>query len=68
MSDTSDAAKKHICLTPVQAARLSRLAQEHQMTEDAVVGRALDILFHLSEIQYATVVKRTDKESRAVAG
>ncbi len=50
MANTSGPVEKYISLSPVHAERLSRLSDTHRITEDAVVGKALDLLFRLTEI------------------
>ncbi|MDQ3814225.1 MAG: hypothetical protein M3347_09780 [Armatimonadota bacterium] len=45
MSTTID---KVVHLSPERAARLARLAQDRRTTEDALVERALDLLFDLT--------------------
>ena len=50
MANTSGPVEKSISMSPVHAERLSRLSDMHRITEDAVVGRALDLFFQLTEI------------------
>lgn len=42
--------QKRINLSSDQANRLSKFAQVHQITEDKVIEKALDILFSLTEL------------------
>ncbi len=42
--------EKRILLPAEQAERLRRLTEAHQLSEDQVVARALDILFSLTDI------------------
>ena len=49
MADTPAMVEKRIILSPAQAERLHLLAQARQISEDAVIARALDILFSLED-------------------
>jgi hypothetical protein len=49
MGDSQQIVERRFLLSSVQVARLQRFAEDHQTSEDAVVGRALDILFGLTE-------------------
>ena len=42
--------EKRVQLSPDRVERLSRLAELHQVSEDHVIEKALDILFSLTEI------------------
>jgi len=42
--------EKHIRLSSERAERLNRLAQAHQLDEDQVIEKALDILFSLTDL------------------
>ena len=42
--------EKRIQLSPERADRLNRLAQVHQVDENQIVGKALDILFALTDL------------------
>jgi hypothetical protein len=50
MSNVSTVVEKHIQLSAERADRLNRLAQLHQMAEDQIIEKALDILFALTEL------------------
>ncbi len=50
MSTTSSVIEKHIQLSVERADRLNRLAQTHQIHEDRIVEKALDILFSLTDL------------------
>jgi len=50
MSTTSSGIEKHIQLSGERAERLNRLAQTHQIHEDRIVEKALDILFSLTDL------------------
>lgn len=50
MSTTSSVIEKHIQLSVERAERLNRLAQTHQIHEDRIVEKALDILFSLTDL------------------
>ncbi|MSP12713.1 MAG: hypothetical protein EXR62_07110 [Chloroflexi bacterium] len=45
--------EKHIELTVDRADRLSRLAQEHHLSEDQFIEKALDILFTITDLYEA---------------
>lgn len=42
--------EKHIQLSSERADRLGRLAQAHQLREDQIIEKALDILFSLTDL------------------
>ena len=50
MSRTVDAVEKRFSLSPKHAERLSHLARVHQVSEDHIVEKALDILFALADL------------------
>ena len=50
MSSMPTVVEKHIRLSSGRADRLSRLAEIHQVDEDQVIERALDILFTLTDL------------------
>ncbi len=50
MGETAATVEKRIHLSPEQAERLNSLIQTHQLSEDQVIARALDILFSLTDI------------------
>jgi hypothetical protein len=50
MSDTPIVVEKQIRLSAGQADRLCRLAERHQIGEDQIIERALDILFSLTDL------------------
>jgi hypothetical protein len=50
MSNIPTAVEKHIQLSAEHADRLNRLAQLHHVGEDQIIGKALDILFALSDL------------------
>lgn len=50
MSEVLTAVEKRVRLSAAQADRLSRLAQFHQISEDQIIERALDILFNLTDL------------------
>jgi hypothetical protein len=50
MSSLPDVVEKRIRLSAERADRLSHLAQAHQLHEDQVVEKALDILFSLTDL------------------
>ena len=50
MSSISTVVEKHIQLSTERADRLNRLAQFHQVGENQIIEKALDILFALTEL------------------
>ena len=50
MSSVPNIVEKHIRLSVERADRLGRLAQVHQIHEDQIVEKALDILFSLTDL------------------
>ena len=50
MDETLTAVEKNVRLSADQADRLHRLAQSHQLSEDHIIERALEILFNLTEL------------------
>lgn len=50
MSETPNIVEKHIRLSAERADRLHRLAQVHQVGEDQIIEKALDILFTLTDL------------------
>ena len=50
MSDTPLVVEKQIRLSAGRADRLSHLAEIHQIDEDQIIERALDILFSLTDL------------------
>ena len=50
MSSIPTTVEKHIQLSAERADRLNRLAQLHQVGEDQIIEKALDILFTLTEL------------------
>jgi predicted transcriptional regulator len=50
MSEMPTTVEKRIHLSTERADRLSHLAQSHQISEDRIIERALDILFSLTEL------------------
>ena len=50
MSSTANVIEKRIQLSADRAASLSHLAQEHQIREDRIVEKALDIFFSLTDL------------------
>jgi hypothetical protein len=50
MNSLPDVVEKRIRLSAERADRLGRLAQAHQLREDQVVEKALDILFSLTDL------------------
>ncbi len=50
MSESTSSVEKHVRLSSSRAVRLSHLAQTHQVSEDQIVEKALDILFSLSDL------------------
>jgi predicted transcriptional regulator len=50
MSEIPNIVEKHIRLSEEHADRLNRLAQVHQVGEDWIVEKALDILFTLTDL------------------
>ena len=50
MSNTPTVVEKHIRLSEEHASRLNRLAEIHQVGEDQIIERALDILFTLTDL------------------
>jgi len=50
MSDTPIVVEKQIRLSAGRADRLSHLAERHQIGEDQIIERALDILFSLTDL------------------
>ena len=50
MSDTPIVVEKQIRLSAGRADRLSHLAEMHQIGEDQIIERALDILFSLTDL------------------
>jgi len=50
MSEMPTAVEKRIRLSAERMDRLSHLAQIHQISEDRIIERALDILFSLTEL------------------
>jgi len=50
MSSTPTVVEKQIRLSAGRADRLSHLAQTHQIREDQIIERALDILFTLTDL------------------
>jgi hypothetical protein len=50
MSETPNIVEKHIRLSTERADRLNRLAQVHQVGEDRIIEKALDILFTLTDL------------------
>ncbi|HYU20121.1 MAG TPA: hypothetical protein VEQ11_15645 [Chloroflexota bacterium] len=51
-------AKRLIHLSADRVERLNKLAQTHQVSEDHIIERALDILFSLTEVQDASSERR----------
>ena len=49
MSSIPTVVEKHIRLSVERASRLNRLAEIHQIHEDQIIERALDILFTLTD-------------------
>ena len=50
MSSIPTVVEKHIQLSVERADRLNRLAQIHQIREDQIIEKALDILFTLTDL------------------
>ena len=50
MSSTPAVVEKQIRLSAGRADRLSHLAERHQIGEDQIIERALDILFSLTDL------------------
>jgi hypothetical protein len=50
MSSIPTVVEKHIRLSVERANRLNRLAEIHQIREDQIIERALDILFTLTDL------------------
>ena len=50
MSSVPAVVEKHIRLSEERANRLNRLAEIHQIHEDQIIERALDILFTLTDL------------------
>ena len=50
MSDDPQLVERRLLLPAALAARLHQFAGVHRTSEDAVVGRALDILFSLTDL------------------
>lgn len=50
MADAATPVEKRISLSPMRAERLSRLAQFQHTSEDAIIERALDIIFSLTDL------------------
>jgi hypothetical protein len=50
MSSAPNVVEKHIRLSVERADRLGRLAQIHQIHEDQIIEKALDILFSLTDL------------------
>lgn len=50
MSEASGVVEKHVLLPVQQAEQLHRLSQVHQLTEDQLITKALDILFSLTDL------------------
>ncbi len=50
MADAQTPVERRVLLSPLRAERLSRLAQQQRTSEDAVIERALDILFSLTDL------------------
>jgi hypothetical protein len=50
MSSIPTVVEKHIQLSVERADRLNRLAQIHQICEDQIIEKALDILFTLTDL------------------
>jgi len=50
MSSVPNIVEKHIRLSVERADRLGRLAQVHQIREDQIIEKALDILFSLTDL------------------
>jgi len=50
MSGVSTVVEKHIRLSVERADRLDRLARTHQIAEDRIIEKALDILFSLTDL------------------
>jgi hypothetical protein len=50
MSETPNIVEKHIRLSAKRADRLNRLAKVHQVGEDQIIEKALDILFTLTDL------------------
>lgn len=50
MSETPNIVEKHIRLSAKRADRLNRLAKVHQVGEDLIIEKALDILFTLTDL------------------
>ena len=50
MSGVSTVVEKHIRLSVERADRLDRLARTHQIEEDRIIEKALDILFSLTDL------------------
>ena len=50
MSSTPAFVEKHIQLSTERADHLNRLAQIHQVDEDRIIEKALDILFTLTDL------------------
>lgn len=50
MSDPEPRIEKRVHLSLTQAGRLEAFATSHHASEDLIVGRALDILFNLTDL------------------
>jgi len=50
MSSKPDVIEKHVWLSAERAERLDCLAQAHQIQEDRIIEKALDILFSLTDL------------------
>jgi hypothetical protein len=50
MDKTMTAVEKNVRLSVDQADRLQHLAQSHQLSEDRIIARALEILFNLTDL------------------
>lgn len=50
MADTPAIVEKQVNLSASQAERLRLLAQAHQMSEDEVIARALEVFFGLAQV------------------
>ena len=57
MADTASVERK-VRISTERAERLSKLAQAHQLSEDEVVEKALDILFSLTDLLDAQAERR----------
>ena len=61
MSNTLPMVEKRFHLSAEQVGRLQLLAQHHQLSEDQVIGKALDILFSLADL----LNERAERQGRS---